>query len=229
MRAGRGVVRVVSLLTVLLLLLARTAQATSPAPGSPGAESGSDTGGVKKKARKPSGKKTAPKSKGSPDVKVTHAKPTHSVRKKAGHAQAAKTINEDVTLTPFPSHAGAARKALAQNRRDQLDDAEKAARNPEQADRWQTVLFHLRDLDARSDSEGCFWRLVAYLRLGQVERARTLRQACELPPKDAAIIETEDEQAAQLQSAATLAEKEPAAAAGNPAPYAGAAPAKLDR
>ncbi len=232
MRAARGVVRVVSLLTVLVLLLARAAQASSPAPSAPGAQSDSDAGGVnnnKKKARKPSGKKTAPKSKGSPAVKVTHTKPTHSARQRAGHAQAAKTINDDVTLTPFPSHAGAARKALAQNRRDQLDDAEKAARSPEQADRWQTVLFHLRDLDARSDSEGCFWRLVAYFRLGQVERARTLRQACELPPKDAAIIEMEDEQAAQLQSPATLAEKEPAAAAGNPAPYDGAAPAKLDR
>jgi hypothetical protein len=227
MGAARGVVRLVSLLVVPLLLSAGVAQAGAQSAGSPaGAESGSKAGGAKKKARKPSGKAT-PKSKGSPDPKVTHAKSTHPARQKSGHAQAPKTINDDVTLTPFPSHAGAAKKALAQNRRDQLDDAEKAARNPAQADRWQTVLFHLRDLDARADSEGCFWRLVAYYRLGQVDRARTLRQACELAAKDGSLIEAEDEKAEQLQSAVTLAEKEPAAAVGNPAPYDGAGPAKL--
>src|SRR5581483_830686 len=103
-----------------------------------------------------------------------------------------------------------------------------AARAPEQADRWQTVLFHLRDLDARADSEGCFWRLVSYYRLGQVERARSLRQACELTPKDAGIIEAEDEQAARLQTAGALADTGPAPA-GNVAPYGGDAPAKIER
>jgi len=146
------------------------------------------------------------------------------------HGQTGKagTINEDVTLTPFPSHAGAAKKALSQNRRDQLEDAEKAARAPEQAERWQTVLFHLRDLDARSDSEGCFWRLVSYYRLGQIERARSLRQGCELAAKEGGIIEAEDEQAARLQAAGTLAETGPAPV-GNLAPYAGDAPAKIER
>ncbi len=232
MQAACGVVRVVSLLLVPLLvplvLSAGAARAASVSPGAPatGTESGSDASGAKKKSRKQTGRKAAPKSKGSPDTKVTHNKPA---RQKSGHAQAPKTINEDVTLTPFPSHAGAAKKALAQNRRDQLDDAEKAARNPAQADRWQTVLFHLRDLDARADSEGCFWRLVAYYRLGQVDRARALRQGCELAAKDGAVIEAEDARATQLQPAATVAEKEPVADVGNPAPYDGAAPAKLDR
>jgi hypothetical protein len=232
MRAARGVARLVSLLLISLSLSAGSAQAGSLSPGSSGKgapDSGSDMGGAKKKARKPSSKKVAPKSKASPGTKLTHDTPAHPARQKAGHAQAGKTINEDVTLTPFPSHAGAAKKALAQNRRDQLDDAEKAARSPTQADRWQTVLFHLRDLDARADSEGCFWRLVAYYRLGQLDRARTLRQSCELAPKDSGVVEAEDEQAAHLQTAATLAEKEPAAAVGNPGPYDGAAPAKLDR
>lgn len=233
MRAARVVVvRLVSLLLFSLSLSAGAAQAGSPSSGASGkgaAESGSDVGGAKKKARKPSNKKAAPKSKGASDSKLTHNKPAHPARQKAGHAEATKTINDNVTLTPFPSHSGAAKKALAQNRRDQLDDAEKAARSPAQADRWQTVLFHLRDLDARADSEGCFWRLVAYYRLGQVDRARTLRQSCELAPKDSGVVEAEDEQAAHLQTAATLAEKEPTAAVGNSAPYDGAGPAKLDR
>jgi hypothetical protein len=227
-----------------------SAPATQASPGPAGgttAPAGSDEGGAKKKARKPgaksNSKKTSPKAKSSPATKVTRSKaPAHLAPQKLAHAQSGKsgtksgtrsgtksgTINEDVTLTPFPSHAGAAKKALAQNRRDQLDDAEKAARAPEQAERWQTVLFHLRNLDARADSEGCFWRLVSYYRLGQIERARSLRPACELAPKDTAIIEAEDEQAAHLQTAGTLADKEPTPV-GNLAPYAGDGPAKTDR
>jgi hypothetical protein len=254
MRPARGLVRLVLPLAIALgvvMSLAvpggqRVARASTPASqGSPSpaggasAPAGPDEGGAKKKARKPgaksNSKKTTPKAKSSPATKVTRSKSsTHVAPQKLARAQSGKsgtksgTINEDVTLTPFPSHAGAAKKALAQNRRDQLDDAERAARAPEQAERWQTVLFHLRDLDARSDSEGCFWRLVSYYRLGQIERARSLRPGCELAPKDAAIIEAEDEQAAHLQAAGTLADKEPAPV-GNLAPYAGDGPAKIDR
>ena len=118
----------------------------------------------------------------------SHAKPS-----RAGKQKSASTINESVELTPFPSQAGATKKALAQNRRDQLEDAEKVARGAADGDRWQTVLFHLRNLDARSDSEGCFWRLVAYYRLGQIERARALRGGCGFVPKDAALIEAEEQ------------------------------------
>ncbi len=256
MRPARGLVRLVPRLAIALGVVfissvaalggERVAQASTPASqGSPGsgggasAPSGPDEGGGKKKTRKPgaksNSKKTSPRSKSAPATKVTRSKSsTHLAPQKMARATSGKpgtktdTINEDVTLTPFPSHAGAAKKALAQNRRDQLDDAEKAARAPEQAERWQTVLFHLRDLDARSDSEGCFWRLVSYYRLGQIERARTLRPACELAPKDTAIIEAEDEQAAHLQTAGTLADKEPAPV-GNLAPYAGDGPAKSNR
>ena len=251
MPPARVLVRLVSPLAIALVASVtsiaffggqRAAQASAPASsGSPGsgaatsAPGGSDEGGAKKKARKPGGKsdskKTSPKAKASPATKVTRSKAsTHLAPQKLARTQSGKpgTINEDVTLTPFPSHAGAAKKALAQNRRDQLDDAERAARAPTQPERWQTVLFHLRDLDARADSEGCFWRLVSYYRLGQTDRARSLRPACELTPKDAAIIEAEDEQAARLEAAGTLADKEPASA-GNLAPYAGDGPSRVDR
>jgi hypothetical protein len=194
------------------------------------ASSGGDAAGTKKKTtRKPTGKKGAPKSKGSsPEAKTAHARPGHLARQKAidGSPDA---INENVKLTPFPSHPEAAKKALAQNRRDELDDAEKAARSGDQADRWQTVLFHLRNLDARADPEGCFWRVVAYYRLGQMERARTLRQSCELNGKDAALIDAEDAQAARLQPLTALADKEPPAPVANPAPYVGAGPTRLER
>ena len=250
MRPARGLVPLVpplasallaSVMSVAFLGGERAAQASTPSsesatghPAGTGAPAGSDEGGAQKRARRPSGKsnskKSAPKSKASPATKVTRSRSSTHAGQKLAHAPTGKsgTINESVTLTPFPSHAGAAKKALAQNRRDQLDDAERAARAPEQAERWQTVLFHLRDLDARSDSEGCFWRLVSYYRLGQIERARSLRPACELAPKDAGIIEAEDEQAARLEAAGALADKEPAAV-GNLAPYAGDGPARVDR
>jgi hypothetical protein len=236
MRPARGLVRLVPPLAIALAMsvggLAGQRAAGASALSSKGSSDGSDgagpaaasdAAGAKKKARKPSSKKSAPRSKATPAAKVTRSKSTRLARQKQ-----AGTINENVTLTPFPSHAGAAKKALAQNRRDQLDDAEKAARSPDQAERWQTVLFHLRDLDARSDSEGCFWRLVSYYRLGQIERARTLRQACELVPKDAGIIEAEDEQAERGQPAGALADKDPTTA-GNLAPYTGEGPARVDR
>ena len=237
MRRARSLVRLVAPLAIALVLLGdrRAAQASAPPSTAP---LGSEVGGAKKKASKPDGKsqsqskvkKGSPKSKASSASKVTRSKSPALGRQKVAHGQTGKggTINEDVTLTPFPSHAGAAKKALSQNRRDQLEDAEKAARAPEQAERWQTVLFHLRDLDARSDSEGCFWRLISYYRLGQIERARSLRQGCELAAKDGGIIETEDEQAARLQAAGTLADTGPAPI-GNLAPYAGDAPAKIER
>ncbi len=191
--------------------------------------------GGAQKPPKPDGKsntkKSSRKSKKASRTRVTRRKSsTLLTRQKLAHAKAGKggTINEDVTLTPFPSQADATKKALAQNRRDQLDDAERAARAPQQAERWQTVLFHLRDLDARADSEGCFWRLIAYYRLGQIERARSLRPSCELTPKDGGTIDAEDQQAARLQAGGALADTGPAPV-GNLAPYSGDGPAKIDR
>jgi hypothetical protein len=158
---------------------------------------------------------------------------TPAGRLKAGREQA-HTINDNVEITPFPSHASAARKALAQNRRDQLDDAEKAARDPRQSDRWQTVLFHLRGFDSRTDAEACFWRVVAYYRLGEIGRARTIRQSCEIAAKDLPVVEKEDVQSASLQPATALpelaagGEKAPAPVP-NPAGYQGDSPTHLER
>jgi hypothetical protein len=221
MRPERRFFRLLPLLAVLLLIGGGPAWAAPPSDGDAPPPAGG--AGAKKKAHKATGKK-APKAKAGPESKVAHAKAS-----RAGKQKSPSTINESIELTPFPSQAGATKKALAQNRRDQLEDAEKVARGAEQNDRWQTVLFHLRNLDARSDSEGCFWRLVAYYRMGQIERARALRGGCDFVPKDAALIEAEDEQAASLQPPTTVADKEPPAPVANPAPYTGAAPARVDR
>ena len=90
-------------------------------------------------------------------------------------------INEDAHVTPFPSFAGHAKKALAQNRRDQLIDAEEAARAARQSDRWMTVLFHLRELDSRNDPRGVLLarrRLLSPRRAGpRAHVARELRAA----------------------------------------------------
>jgi hypothetical protein len=135
-------------------------------------------------------------------------------------------INEEAHVTPFPSFAPHAKKALAQNRRDQLIDAEQAARADKQSDRWWTVLFHLRELDSRNDPEACFWRVVAYYRLGELARARNLRNSCEPPPTVQTILDGEDAMSTTLQPVAALPEM---AAAGekaptpvpNPDPYSG--------
>jgi len=137
-------------------------------------------------------------------------------------------INEDAKVTPFPSFAGHAQKALAQNRRDQLADAEQAARAPRQPDRWMTVLFHLRELDSRNDPEACFWRTVAYYRLGELARARALRASCEPPPGVQATLDTEDATATTLQPVAALPEmmaagEKPPTPVPNPDPYGGPA------
>lgn len=228
MLSGRGVLRVSALLATLVWGAAYVEAA--PASGNAAGSAGAGTSSAKKRARKSAGKKAgkkagtkARKAKAAPQTKPTRAKPTRLAK------QRSTTINEDISLTPFPSHPEAAKKALAQNRRDQLDDAERAARNPKQVDRWPTVLFHLRELDARADPEGCFWRLIAYYRLGQVDRARALRQSCDFVPKDAAIIEAEDEQAARLQPPTTVADKEATTPVPNPAPYTGAAPTHVER
>jgi hypothetical protein len=140
-----------------------------------------------------------------------------------------REINEDVHVVAFPTQATHVKKAFAQNRRDSLDDAERAARADQQADRWWTVLFHLRSLDSRNDPEACFWRVVAYYRLGELARARALRSNCELPTADGPLLDSEDAMSSSLQPAAALPEM---LAAGkkapepivNPARYAGQAP-----
>ena len=137
-------------------------------------------------------------------------------------------INEDAHVTPFPSFAGHAKKALLATRRDSLVDAEQAARASTQPDRWWTVLFHLRELDSRNDPEACFWRVVAYYRLGELAKARALRGACE-PPKDVqTALDNEDALSSQLQPVAALPEmaaagEKPPTPVVNPDPYGGPA------
>jgi len=137
-------------------------------------------------------------------------------------------INDDAHVTPFPSFAGHAKKALAATRRDSLVDAEQAARASTQPDRWWTVLFHLRELDSRNDPEACFWRVIAYYRLGELAKARALRGACE-PPKDVqTALDNEDALSSQLQPVAALPEmaaagEKPPAPVINPDAYSGPA------
>jgi len=131
---------------------------------------------------------------------------TRTLRPGALTVAVSREINEDAHVTPFPSFAGHAKKAMAQNRRDQLIDAEQAARASKLPDRWWTVLFHLRSLDSRNDSEACFWRVVSYYRLGELARARALRGMCEPPPAVQAILDNEDAMSSTLQPVAALPE-----------------------
>jgi hypothetical protein len=137
-------------------------------------------------------------------------------------------IDHDVMLTPFPSHAAETRKALEQNRREQLADAERAAREGSGTDRWDTVLFDVRELDSRADTEACFWRVVAYYRKGEIDRARALRTACELPAKDDAVAEGEDARASQLRESAAPPSRG-AGAVADAARYDGPAPTRVER
>jgi hypothetical protein len=77
------------------------------------------------------------------------------------------------------------------------------------------VLFHLRSLDSRNDPEACFWRVVAYYRLGELARARALRGMCEPPPSVQTILDNEDAMSSTLQPLEALPEM---AAAGEKAP-----------
>ena len=178
-------------------------------------------------AKTKSASKKASQKKPAAIEKAAHqAKPTRTLRPAALTVNVGHEINQDARVTPFPSFAGHAKKALAQTRRDSLVDAEQAARADKQPDRWWTVLFHLRELDSRNDPEACFWRVVSYYRLGELAKARALRAMCEPPPGVQASLDNEDALSSQLQPVAALPEM---AAAGekppepvmNPEPYGG--------
>jgi hypothetical protein len=160
--------------------------------------------------------KKASKKKPPASEKPTRStKPMRTLRPSALTVSVGHEINEEAHVTPFPSFAPHAKKALAQNRRDQLVDAEQAARAEKQADRWWTVLFHLRELDSRNDPEACFWRVVSYYRLGELARARVLRTMCEPPPAVQSVLDNEDAMSSTLQPVAALPEM---TAAGEKAP-----------
>jgi len=118
----------------------------------------------------------------------------------------AHLINESgPPLEPFPTDSKAVKKAFAETRRDQIADAEKAARDERTPDRWRTVLFMLRGLPERTDPEACFWRVLSFYRLGEIQRARTLREGCDLPGKDSATLNGEDALAAGVPAMGTVA------------------------
>jgi hypothetical protein len=173
--------------------------------------------------KKSSKKKPAASEKSSRPTKISRTLRPGALTVAVGHE-----INEEARVTPFPSFAGHAQKALAQNRRDQLVDAEQAARADRTPDRWWTVLFHLRELDSRNDPEACFWRVVAYYRLGELARARSLRSQCEPPAAVQAALDNEDAISSTLQPVGALPEMaaagdQPPTAVVNSDPYSGPA------
>jgi hypothetical protein len=186
------------------------------------AKDASASGKAKTASKKTSKKKSSP----AADNPTRPAKLTRTLRPGALTVNVGHEINEDAKVTPFPSFAPHAKKALAMNRRDSLVDAENAARADKQPDRWWTVLFHLRELDSRNDPEACFWRVVSYYRLGELAKARGLRSACEPPPGVQAVLDNEDAMSTTLQPVAALPEmtaagEKPPAPVPNPDPYTG--------
>jgi hypothetical protein len=178
------------------------------------------------KAKAGKGQKKAPEEASAGESKVARKIRPSSLYVTADSEM--RTFNANAHVTAFPSHPGAVKKAFAQTRRDQLMDAEKAARSTQDQDRWHTVLFHLRALDASNDPEACFWRSLAFYRLGEMERAARTRQYCE---GDMALSD-EEARAASLQPMAAMpgmtlpgdAKPDPVI---NPNPYTGPPPAKV--
>ncbi|HXU01014.1 MAG TPA: hypothetical protein VN903_08485 [Polyangia bacterium] len=207
------------------MLFVACAMALAPV-GARAAGSANAPAKTKTTAKKAGGKKKPAAEK---STTTTPAKPlTRTLRPSALTVNVGHEINEDAHVTPFPSFAGHAKKALAQNRRDQLIDAEQAARADKQSDRWWTVLFHLRELDSRNDAEACFWRVVAYYRLGELAKARGLRGVCEPPQSVQTVLDNEDALSTTLQPVAALPEmmaagEKPPAPVINPEPYSGPA------
>jgi hypothetical protein len=231
---SRLFVLVVGLVAVLGVLPAEAADAPAPAgaePARPRKKPAKSTVAKRKKAK--------PASDGAERsrAKVMASKPVRTIRPEAIHVLGDGEFHEikgDAQVTVFPSQASAVKKAFAANRRDQLKDAEQSARLPEEKDRWQTVLFHLRELDSRGDGEACFWRVISFYRLGELARARRIRESCTLSVKDESALDAEDALSVSLQPVSALPEMMAAgetapAPVPNPAPYAGPAPARFER
>jgi hypothetical protein len=167
------------------------------------------------KAKKGPGRsvKTAKKKKAAPPTTPDATEKALATRRRIGASPAYVVGDADTHLIndsappieAFPTEGNAVKKAFAETRRDQLADAEKAARDTKSPDRWRTVLFMLRGLSERTDSEACFWRVLAFYRLGEIPRARTLREGCELPSKDSAVLNTEDVTASGIPQMGTVA------------------------
>lgn len=194
-----------------------------------------------KKAKSAKAKKAAPASeaaKPAPKRRKVGVNPAYIVGDSNAHF-----INESAPrIVPFPENEKAFTKAFAENRRDQLGDAEKTARAAKSPDRWRSVLFMLHGLPEHNDSETCFWRVLSFYRLGEIERARKIRENCDLPAKDSSTLNAEDARVSgtpsmedlQAANAAAVAggpsSKDAGADAGTPAttPYAGPSPQRRD-
>jgi hypothetical protein len=209
-----------------LLVCGRGAQAAAEDAATPGAT----TSGQPKPKKAPTNKskpaksnksksgkttgKTTGKTKKLPDADATDADAQAKLKRRRIGATPAYVIgdsdphliNESAPpLESFPGDSKAVKKAFAETRRDQLVDAEKAARDATSPDRWRTVLFMLRGLPERTDPEACFWRVLSFYRLGEIQRARVLRENCELPPKDSAALNAEDATASGVPKMGTVA------------------------
>jgi hypothetical protein len=162
-------------------------------------------------------KKKAKKKKASAPTEPAADKPGTVAKRRRYGAQPvylvgdsnAHLINESAPkIVAFPHEAKAVEKAFAETRRDQLNDAEKAARDEKSPDRWRTVLFMLRGLPERTDPEACFWRVLAFYRLGEIDRARAVRESCELVAKDSGVLNAEDATAAGVPAMGSVARQD---------------------
>jgi hypothetical protein len=225
---------VVGFLTALAMLPAQAAEAPAAAANAqarPRKKPAKPTVAKRKKQKPPTGDAARGR------ATMMGAKPVRTLRPDAIHVLGDGEFHEitgDTQVTAFPSHASAVKKAFAANRRDQLKDAEESARVASEKDRWQTVLFHLRELDSRTDGEACFWRVISFYRLGELARARRIRDSCTLSVKDESALDAEDALSVSLQPVSALPEMIAAGEAApapvpNPAPYAGPAPAHFER
>jgi hypothetical protein len=188
---------------------APTTDATT-APGSKQGKSG-------KKAKSAKAKKVAPAAeaaKPAPKRRKVGVSPAYIVGDTSAHF-----INESAPkLVPFPENEKAFTKAFAENRRDQLGDAEKTARAAKSPDRWRSVLFMLHGLPDHNDSETCFWRVLSFYRLGEIERARKIRENCDLPAKDSSTLNAEDARVSGTPSMEDVQGANAAAVPGGPSP-----------
>ena len=223
---------IVFALAIAGLAVASPSQAAQPKPADP---KGAD--GRAKAAATPKANAASPTKKPGPArTKRRRGATPGSAAEAAPH----HIVDTAPKIVAFPRDVDAVSKAFADHRREQLADVEKAARAPKQDDRWNTVLFLLRDLDGgRGDPESCFWRVVAYYRLGEVRRARAIRSGCSFNVQDASALESEDATAAALQPATALADlkanddrqgetsgKPAGEVVANAAPYGGPTPAR---
>jgi hypothetical protein len=175
------------------------------------AEPAADAAAKKKAPAKKTAPKTAKKKKAAPpEEEAAESKTAKRRRLSASPAYVVGDSNPhyiDVNapkIVAFPQDAKAVEKAFAVGRREQLVDAEKAARAARTPDRWRTVLFSLRGLHDRIDPEACFWRVLAFYRLGEIERARAVRAECELPGKDSSTLNAEDAIVAKIPAIGTV-------------------------